>query len=93
MQSADLTRRLHGRDHLRAGHGRDAQELDLVLGDEREDAFGGVVFKVAVNDLILFLAFKHCGESENSKRKTPVARLGGARMIEDDHAATSATKI
>ena len=61
-QAADLARRLHGGDHLRAGHGGDAEELDVMGIDEMEDGLGGVVVEVAVDDLVGFLSFQGGGE-------------------------------
>ncbi len=68
-----FARGLHGGDHLGARHGGDAEQFYSVLVDEFQDASGCILFKVAVDDLVLFFSFQRCRKGEDGKWKPAIA--------------------
>jgi hypothetical protein len=91
METANLARGLHRRYHLGARHHRDAQQLDLILGDKSKDARRRIVIEIPIDDLVVLSSFERRSESKDGKRQSSVLRPCSTRMIEDDHAFTLAT--
>jgi hypothetical protein len=88
MQAADFARSFHRRYHLRPRHDCDTKQLDIVFGDQVENDIDWIVIQIAVDDLIFFAAFEHGCDGQNCQGQTAVARPGGARIEEDNHAGT-----
>jgi hypothetical protein len=59
-----------------------------MLLNQRNESFGGMRVKVAVDNGVFFLAFHNRRDGENRQWKTSIARFGGFRIIEKDHEAT-----
>jgi len=81
----DLAARGDGRNHLRTGHDRNAQEFDVIVGDEFKDGCRGVFVHVAVDDLVVFTALEDGSEGHDGKRKAAIAWPRSAGIEKDDH--------
>ena len=77
--------KLHRRDHLRPRHQRDGQRLRRGLLHDLVDGALGIGIGVAIDNLVLFLAFEHRGQREHGERETPVLGPGAARMEQNNH--------
>jgi hypothetical protein len=80
----------HGRYHLWPRHTGNAQKLNLVKGDRRQDGGGRILFQVAINNPVFLAAFQDRRKRQDGKWKAAVARLGGSRVEKDDHFTTLA---
>ena len=71
--------------HLRPGHHGHSQEFDIVLPNQVENRFRGIVVHVAIHNLIFFAAFQNGCEGHHRERKAAIARFCGAGIEEHNH--------
>src|ERR1019366_3112064 len=83
---------LHGGDHLRAGHHRNRNQLDLMGGDNSAHGLGGIGIQVTVNDDVIFLALQDCRDGQYREREAAVLRPHGAWMEKNNHRRTKTSR-
>jgi hypothetical protein len=54
--------------------------------DEPKQNLDRLVLEIAIDNFVFFSSLQDSGKSHHGKRHTAVARLGGARVKEQDHA-------
>ena len=81
----EFATQFHCRHHLRAWHDGNRQQFDMIRGGERVQSGRWLGIQIAIDNHVLLGAFEDRGDRENGKWKSPVLRLAGAGMEQDDH--------